>query len=81
VVSNAHEHGRAPVTLRLWAADAAVVCTVTDRGPGIDDPLVGYARPRDPSEGLGLWAARQLCDVLDYERGAEGFAVRIAAFA
>jgi anti-sigma regulatory factor (Ser/Thr protein kinase) len=80
VVSNAHEHGRAPVTLKLWAADAVIVCTVTDRGPGIDDPLVGYARPRDPSEGLGLWAARQLCDVLDYERGPEGFTVRVAAF-
>jgi anti-sigma regulatory factor (Ser/Thr protein kinase) len=80
VVSNAHRHGRAPVTLKLWAADAAVVCTVTDHGPGIDDPLVGYARPRDPSEGLGLWAARQLCDVLDFERGPDGFTVRIAAF-
>jgi anti-sigma regulatory factor (Ser/Thr protein kinase) len=81
VVANAHKHGSPPVTLKLWAADAAIVCTVTDRGPGIDDPLVGYARPRDPSEGLGLWAARQLCDVLDYQRGPEGFTVRVAAFA
>ena len=80
VVSNAHTHGRAPVTLKLWAADAAIVCTVTDHGPGIDDPLVGYARPRDPSEGLGLWAARQLCDLLDFERGPDGFTVRVATF-
>jgi anti-sigma regulatory factor (Ser/Thr protein kinase) len=81
VVANAHAHGDEPVRLRLWAADDAVVCTVTDQGPGIEDPLAGYARPRHPSEGLGLWASRQLVDVLDYERGEAGFTVRLAAFA
>lgn len=81
VVGNAHKHGCEPVVLKLWASDAAVVCTVTDRGPGIIDPLLGYARPRHPSEGLGLWATRQLCDVLDYERSPDGFTVRVAAFA
>ncbi|HLN76177.1 MAG TPA: sensor histidine kinase [Nocardioidaceae bacterium] len=80
VVENAHQHGRAPVRLKLWAADAAVVCTVTDQGPGIEDPLVGYARPKDPVEGLGLWAVRQLCDVLDYHRDEDGFTVRLASF-
>lgn len=81
VVTNAHRHAGVPVYLRLWAADAAVVCTVTDRGPGISDPLAGYARPRHPSDGLGLWAARQLCDVLDYGHGPDGFTVRVASFA
>lgn len=81
VVVNAHKHGEKPVLLRLWAADDIVVCTVTDQGSGIDDPLVGYARPRHPSEGLGLWATRQLVDILDYERGEDGFTVRLAAFA
>lgn len=81
VVANAHKHGDEPVTLNLWAADATVVCTVTDTGPGIADPLVGYARPTDPSEGLGLWAARQLVDVLDYERDEDGFTVRVISHA
>lgn len=81
VVANAHRHGSPPVTLKLWAADAAVVCTVTDAGPGISDPLAGYARPRDPAQGLGLWAARQLCDLLDFQHGPDGFTVRVAAFA
>jgi anti-sigma regulatory factor (Ser/Thr protein kinase) len=81
VVCNAHKHAGAPVTLKLWASDAAVVCTVRDGGPGIADPLAGYLRPRHPAEGLGLWAARQLCDVLDYERTPEGFTVRLASFA
>lgn len=80
VMENAHQHGSPPVRLQLWAADAAVVCTVTDQGSGIEDPLVGYARPTDPLEGLGLWAVRQLCDVLDYHRGEDGFTVRLASF-
>jgi anti-sigma regulatory factor (Ser/Thr protein kinase) len=77
VVSNAHKYGDEPVILKLWAADATVVCVVTDTGPGIADPLAGYARPTDPSEGLGLWAARQLVDVLDYEGDEAGFHVRV----
>lgn len=80
IVANAHRHGGEPVRLRLWAAETAVVCTVSDAGPGITDPLLGFARPGDPSQGLGLWAARQLVDILDYEHGPEGFTVRVAAF-
>lgn len=80
-VANAHRHGEQPVLLRLWASDDTIVCTVTDQGRGIDDPLAGYARPRHPSEGLGLWATRQLVDIFDYERTPEGFTVRLAAFA
>lgn len=81
VVDNAHRHGTQPVTLSLWAADRAVVCTVADRGPGFDDPLAGFARPRDPSEGVGLWGVRQLVDVFDCERTDAGFSVRLASFA
>lgn len=80
-VANAHKHGVGPVQLRLWASDDTVVCTVTDGGQGVDDPLVGYARPRHPSEGLGLWAIRQLVDICDYEHGPDGFTVRLASFA
>lgn len=79
-VTNAHQHGREPVELRLWADDSALVCTVTDHGPGIADPLAGYARPRKPAEGLGLWAARQLVDVLDYRHTDAGFTVRLVTY-
>jgi len=81
LVRNAHQHGREPVNLTLWASDTAVVGTVTDRGPGIEDPMVGYARPTDPAQGLGLWGVRQLVDVLDFERSESGFTVRAASFA
>jgi anti-sigma regulatory factor (Ser/Thr protein kinase) len=80
LVRNAHRHGRPPVALRLWASDTAVICTVSDHGPGIDDLLVGYARPTDPAQGLGLWGARQLVDLLDFERDGSGFTVRAASF-
>lgn len=89
VVANACTHGEGPVRVRLWTTADRLVCTVTDQGPGIDDPLQGYARSigsaTTPSlsthEGLGLWAARQLCDILDYERTDDGFTVRLVAFA
>jgi anti-sigma regulatory factor (Ser/Thr protein kinase) len=81
VVANAHMHGTDPVRLRLWASDTGLVCTVTDQGRGIDDALAGYTRAAGPAEGgLGLWAARQLVDVLDWSHGADGFTVRVATY-
>lgn len=81
VATNAARHGSEPVVVRAWSSDELVTCTVTDQGPGIDDPLAGFARPRQPSGGLGLWAARQLSDILDYRRTDEGFEVRVTALA
>lgn len=80
VARNARTHGSPPVELRLWAEGEGVLCTVTDSGPGITDPLAGYTRPTEVTQGLGLWAARQLSDVLDFELGEHGFSVRVASF-
>lgn len=83
VAGNAWTHGTGPVRLRLWAAPDRLVCTVTDQGPGIQDPLRGYARGTSEAathEGLGLWAARQLVDVLDYARSEDGFTVRLVTY-
>jgi anti-sigma regulatory factor (Ser/Thr protein kinase) len=88
VASNALVHGAPPVGLRLWARPDRLVCVVSDAGSGIADPLYGFARrPRGPAgaappsgSGLGLWAARQLVDVLDYARGAGGFEVRLVSY-
>lgn len=86
VVDNAHQHGKGPVCLRLWVQPHRLVGTVTDHGPGIADPFLGYLQPPRnvpgqpaPAGGLGLWAARQLCDTLDYGASADGFTVRLAA--
>jgi anti-sigma regulatory factor (Ser/Thr protein kinase) len=72
MVSNAVRHGRPPVGLRLWTAADRIVCTISDGGPGWDDPFAGYgpAHGEDLSRGgMGLWLARQLCDHVDISGG------------
>jgi hypothetical protein len=57
-----------------------VLCTVTDQGPGLDNPLAGYTpiQTDDPHyAGAGLWLARQCCDQLDAIAGPDGFTVRL----
>ena len=79
--SNAVRHGGAPVQLRLWASADRVVCTISDRGPGMDDPFAGYgpAHGTDLSRGgMGLWLARQLCDHVDVIDEGAGLTVRLA---
>jgi len=78
--SNAVRHGGPPVQLRLWASRDRVVCTISDRGPGMDDPFAGYgpAHGRDLSRGgMGLWLARQLCDHVDVIDDGAGLTVRL----
>jgi anti-sigma regulatory factor (Ser/Thr protein kinase) len=81
MTSNALRHGRPPVGLCLWVADDRVVCTVSDTGPGFDDPFAGYgpAHGDDLSRGgMGLWLARQLCDHVDITHDADGVRVHLS---
>ncbi len=80
MTSNALRHGAPPVGLRLWASADRLVCTVTDSGPGLDDPFAGYgpAHGDDLSRGgMGVWLARQLCDHVDISSGPDGATVRL----
>ena len=80
MTSNALRHGKPPVSLGLWIGGDRVVCTITDQGPGWDDPFAGYgpAHGDDLSRGgMGLWLARQLCDHVDIWRSAGGAQVRL----
>jgi anti-sigma regulatory factor (Ser/Thr protein kinase) len=80
MTSNALRHGLPPVGLRLWASDDRVVCTISDHGPGFDDPFAGYgpAHGDDLSRGgMGVWLARQLCDHVDITHDGEGVRVRL----
>jgi anti-sigma regulatory factor (Ser/Thr protein kinase) len=80
MTTNALRHGRPPVDLRLWADDKRLVCTVTDRGAGLQDPFIGYgpAHGNDLSlGGMGLWLARQLCDHVDISVADDGVHVRL----
>jgi anti-sigma regulatory factor (Ser/Thr protein kinase) len=81
MASNAVRHGAPPVQLRLWASGDRVVCRISDRGPGMDDPFAGYgpAHGTDLSRGgMGLWLARQLCDHVDVIDDGAGLTVRLA---
>lgn len=78
-VTNAVLHGRPPVTLRVWAAQARIVVTVTDRGPGPEDPyagLVPHAKATTGRGGYGLWLINNLATVA-YRRDAEGFTIQL----
>ena len=80
MTSNAVRHGRPPVDVALWISSDRLVCTVTDRGSGWDDPLAGYgpAHGGDLSRGgMGVWLARQLCDHVDVIHPGEGVTVRL----
>lgn len=80
LATNAVRHGRPPVAVRVWLSSARVVCTVSDTGPGFEDPLAGYlpGGQGSPAEGgFGLYLARRLCDELVTMRTPEGFTVRI----
>jgi len=80
IVTNATLHGRPPISVRLWASDRRIVCSVTDRGDGLDDPLAGH-RPLHAhgltAGGMGIWIARQLCERVEMFRSPKGFTVRL----
>ena len=88
MASNAVRHGLPPVSLRLWTGADRIVCTITDGGPGWDDPFAGYgpAHGTDLSRGgMGLWLARQLCDHVDitggeHHPGGDTVSVRLTTF-
>ncbi len=65
LASNAVRHGGGTGRLRLWLADGALHCEVSDGGTGMEHPAIaGHTLPA-PSlpGGRGLWIARQLSEV------------------
>jgi anti-sigma regulatory factor (Ser/Thr protein kinase) len=80
-VTNAMQHGTAPVTVRLWRAARRIVVTVTDAGTGPGDPFAGLlpGAVSRTSGGLGLWLAHQMCNYVTLSRDREGFTVRLVA--
>ena len=78
VLTNALVHADGTVSLRVWSDGDRFVCEVVDRGPGIDDPLVGYRPPEAATmSGRGLWIVRQLVDLLQIAPGSTGTTVRL----
>jgi anti-sigma regulatory factor (Ser/Thr protein kinase) len=80
LASNAIQHGGGQGRLRLWLADRALHCEVTDTGPGIPDPRRAGAAP--PStlapNGRGLWIVRRLAAAMKIESSTRGTRVTVA---
>lgn len=78
VLTNALLHGGPPRRLLAYDEDRALVLHVHDHGPGLTDPLAGFLPPTDAAtHGRGLWAARQLADVVEVATDDSGTHVRI----
>ncbi len=84
LLANATSHGRPPVTVRYCTPTPArgLVSEVCDSGPGITDPLAGYAPwNSDHPGGRGLWLARQFADDLVARNTGSGTVVTMVALA
>lgn len=78
VATNVFRHATGRATVRTWARANAFVCEVSDTGPGISDPFVGYVVPDPPRPGgWGLAIARQVCEVVEIRASAVGTTVRL----
>ena len=71
LAANAVRHGAGQGRLRLWAADDAVRCEVTDEGaPGEADTADVARWHAEP--GHGLWLVRQIADSASVQSGVAG---------
>ncbi|MFC7761391.1 ATP-binding protein [Catellatospora bangladeshensis] len=79
LATNAIRHGGGSGRLRLWRADGAVYCEVSDEGTGIADPgTAGTQRvPLSEQGGRGLWVVRQFTDEFDISGGPSGAVVTV----
>jgi anti-sigma regulatory factor (Ser/Thr protein kinase) len=78
VFANARRHGGGADTLRVGSAGGRFVCEISDRGPGLDDPLIGYLPPGPSADArAGLWVARQLTERLELLGSDDGLTARL----
>jgi anti-sigma regulatory factor (Ser/Thr protein kinase) len=75
--TNSVRHAGGQGSLRIWCAEDALVCEVSDTGR-ITDPLVGRSRPSpDQDSGRGVWLANQLCDLVQLRVLPSGNVLRL----
>lgn len=78
VLANAERHGGGIRELRAGECDGRFVLEISDAGPGLDDPVVGYLPPAVAGvAGAGMWVARQLTHRLELLARADGLTVRL----
>jgi anti-sigma regulatory factor (Ser/Thr protein kinase) len=78
IATNVLQHADGTAMVRAWSEPEAFVCEISDRGPGLKDPLVAHLPPSADQEGpSGLWLAHQLCDVVEIHSSASGVTTRL----
>jgi anti-sigma regulatory factor (Ser/Thr protein kinase) len=78
VLANARQHGGGPRSVRVGRVGDRFACEISDAGPGIGDPLVGFVPPHPGHVGgAGMWVARQLTRQLELVPSQQGFSVRL----
>ena len=77
VASNSLRHAGGWGVLRVWQAEDALICEVSDDGH-IDEPLVGRMRPDIGDRGgRGLWMVNQLRELVQVRSTGTGTTVRM----
>ena len=77
-VTNGSLHGRAPVSLRVWADNGRITVAVNDMGAG-PHPLVGLIPvPVDSDSGRGMWILHQIVADLHHRTDRDGYTVRFS---
>ena len=73
LASNAIRHGGGHGRVRLWRADGAITCEISDDGPEWPPPDEQFGRPPvDALGGRGLWLAYHLCDRFEVRSRSTG---------
>jgi serine/threonine-protein kinase RsbW len=80
VATNALRHGGEPASIRIWHQAGRLLCEVRDPGAAIPASPGGNAKPAIGSGGgFGLWAARQMCEGIEFRSDRSGTVVRVHA--
>jgi hypothetical protein len=78
VAAHVVRSGGGPGSVWVWSADGRLICDVVDTGASLDDRLLCYFPPTPyRPAGAGMWAVRQLCDLVEIRSGADGSVVRL----
>jgi serine/threonine-protein kinase RsbW len=81
LLTNVVRHGGGNGRLQLWRDGQALVCEVSDRGPGLGVEHLGQHNRPAPGTvgGWGLWLADRLSDSMAVWTGPAGTTVRLTA--
>jgi anti-sigma regulatory factor (Ser/Thr protein kinase) len=65
IATNAVLHAGGGGKICVWVDGDALICEISDSGPGLSDPTAGTTPPvASPRGGYGVWMARTLCPAL-----------------